>query len=149
MAMQRRLATVDRLARWGIQVNQSCVLCGGDIEEIHDHLYFECPYSQSLWTGIQEWLRYKRKIEEWEIEVQWLTTSVNNRNPKKTLLGVVFAAVVYNIWMERNERRFQGQRREVQDRAKEIARQVHISGQKNCKWTPILNTLNSYPTCNP
>ncbi|XP_016482342.2 uncharacterized protein LOC107803218 [Nicotiana tabacum] len=148
MAIQRRLAIVDRLAKWGIQVTHSCVLCGGGIEETHDHLYFECPYSQSLWTGILEWLSYQRKVENWEDEVQWLTTNVNNRNPRKTLLGVVFAAVVYYIWMERNERRFQNQRREVKDRAKDIVMQVHITGQKKCKWTPILSTLNSYPNCN-
>ncbi|XP_016446187.1 uncharacterized protein LOC107771350 [Nicotiana tabacum] len=148
MAIQRRLATVDRLAKWGIHVTHSCVLCGGDIEETHDHLYFECPYSQSLWTGMLEWLSYQRKVENWEDEVQWLTTNVNNRNPRKTLLGVVFAAVVYHIWIERNERRFQNQRREVKDRAKDIVMQVHIKGQKKCKWTPILSTLNSYPNCN-
>ncbi|XP_075076894.1 uncharacterized protein LOC142163500 [Nicotiana tabacum] len=148
MAIQRRLATVDRLANWGIQVTHSCVLCGCDIEETHDHLYFECPYSQSLWSGMLEWLSYRRKVENWEDEVQWLTTNVNNRNPRKTLLGVVFAAVVYHIWMKRNERRFQNQRREVKDRAKDIVMQVHITGQKKCKWTPILSTLNSYPNCN-
>ncbi|XP_019255176.1 PREDICTED: uncharacterized protein LOC109233767 [Nicotiana attenuata] len=148
MAIQRRLATVDRLAKWRIQVNHSCVLCGGDIEETHDHLYFECPYSQSLWKGLLEWLSYKRRVEIWEAEVQWLTANVNNRNPRKNVLRVVFAAVVYYIWMERNARRFQNQSKEIQDRAKEIVLRVHITGQKKCKWTPILNTLNSYPNCN-
>ncbi|XP_070019425.1 uncharacterized protein [Nicotiana sylvestris] len=121
MAIQRRLARVDRLAKWGIQ---------------------------NLWTGMLEWLSYQRKVESWEYEVQWLTTNVNKRNPRKTLLGVVFAAVVYHIWMERNERRFHNQRREVKDRTKDIVMQVHITGQKKCKWTPILSTLNSYPNCN-
>ncbi|XP_019242157.1 PREDICTED: uncharacterized protein LOC109222241, partial [Nicotiana attenuata] len=123
MAIQRRLATVDRLAKWGIQVNHSCVLCGGDIEETHDHLYFECPYSQSLWKGLLERLSYKRRVEIWEAEVQWLTANVNNRNPRKNVLRVVFAAVVYHIWMERNARRFHNQSKEIQDRAKEIVLQ--------------------------
>ncbi|XP_070001869.1 uncharacterized protein LOC142166146 [Nicotiana tabacum] len=70
MTIQRRLATVDKLAKWGIRVTHSCVLCGGDIEETHDHLYFECPYSQSLWTEMLEWLSYQRKVENWEDEVQ-------------------------------------------------------------------------------
>ncbi|XP_016507454.1 uncharacterized protein LOC107825139 [Nicotiana tabacum] len=108
MAMHRRLATVDRLVKWGVQVDQSCTLCGRDIEETHDHL-----------------------------------------NLRKVLLGVIFAAVVYNIWMERNERRFQQQSKEAKDRAKEIALQVHVAGQKKPKWLPILQPFNSYPTCNP
>ncbi|XP_070007628.1 uncharacterized protein LOC142165365 [Nicotiana tabacum] len=108
MAMHRRLATVDKLAKWGVQVDQSCTLCGRDIEETHDHL-----------------------------------------NPRKALLGVVFAAVIYNIWMERNDRRFQQLSREAKDRSKEIALQVHIAGQKKPKWSSILQSFNSYPTCNP
>ncbi|XP_075092363.1 uncharacterized protein LOC142172600 [Nicotiana tabacum] len=107
MAMHRRLATVDKLAKWGVQVDQSCTLCGRDIEETHDHLYFECSYSQCLWKGMLRWLEYQRTTGNWETKVQWLIANVNNRNPRKALLGVVFAAVVYNIWMERNERRFQ------------------------------------------
>nr|XP_016508793.1 PREDICTED: uncharacterized protein LOC107826344 [Nicotiana tabacum] len=144
MAMQRRLATIDKLTKWGIHVDQSCTLCGRDIEETHDHLFFECSYSQTLWNRMLRWLEYHRSPGSWDVEVQWLTANVNNRSPKKTLLGVVFAAVVYNIWMERNKRRFQQQKREVKDRAKDIVIQVHIAGQKKLKWLPILESLNNY-----
>ncbi|XP_009769734.1 uncharacterized protein [Nicotiana sylvestris] len=132
--MHRRLTTVDRLAKWGVQVDQSCTLCGRDIEETHDYLYFECSYSQSLWKGMLRWLEYQRTTGNWKTELQWLIANVNNRNPRKTLPGVVFAAVVYNIWMKRNDRRFQQLSREAKDRAKEIALQVHIAGQKKLKW---------------
>ncbi|XP_016499380.1 uncharacterized protein LOC107817991 [Nicotiana tabacum] len=129
MAIQRRLATVDILAKWRIQVPQSCVLCERDIEETHDHLFFECTYSQSLWKGMLGWLRYQRSVANWEDELKWLSANANNRNPRKTILGVVFAATVYHIWMERNDRRFQNQKREAKDRAKDITIQVHITGQ--------------------
>ncbi|XP_070003400.1 uncharacterized protein LOC142165733 [Nicotiana tabacum] len=148
-AMHRRLATFDRLAKWGVQVDQSCTLCGRDIEETHDHLYFECSYSQSLWKGILRWLEYQRTTGKWETKLQWLIANVNNRNLRKALLEVVFAVVVYNIWMERNDRRFQQLSREAKDRAKEIALQVQIAGQKKPKWSSILQSFNSYPTCNP
>ncbi|XP_016512084.1 uncharacterized protein LOC107829150 [Nicotiana tabacum] len=149
MAIQRRLATVDRLAKWEIQVSQSCVLCERDIEETHDHLFFKCPYSQSLWKGMLGWLRYQRSVANWEAGVKWLSVNANNRNPRKTILGVVFAAAVYHIWMKRNDRRFQNQKREAKDRAKDIPIQVHITGQQKCKWKPVLITLNDYPNFKP
>lgn len=33
LAIQHRLSTVDRLERWGIQVEKECVLCESDTEE--------------------------------------------------------------------------------------------------------------------
>lgn len=74
------------------------------------------------------WLRYQRSVTNWEAEVKWLFATANNRNPRKTILGAVFAAVVYHIWMERNDRRFQNQKREAMDRAKDVTIQVHITG---------------------
>lgn len=62
MKVRQRLATIDRLARWGIQVPQSCVLCDRDTKETHAHLFFNCQYSKSLWKGMMIWLRYQRSI---------------------------------------------------------------------------------------
>ncbi|XP_019230130.1 PREDICTED: uncharacterized protein LOC109211084 [Nicotiana attenuata] len=147
MAMHRRLATVDRLMKWGIQVEQGGVLCERDLTETHEHLFFECSYSNKLWESMLTWLGYHRRTQDWEEEVNWLIKNVNNRNPKRAILGVVFAAVMYNIGMERNNRRFQQCKKTVQDRAKDIAVQIHVTGQKELKWKPLLERLNNYPSC--
>lgn len=40
----QRLKTREQLAHFGMQVDQSCLLCGADIENIQ-HLFFNCVYS--------------------------------------------------------------------------------------------------------
>lgn len=147
MALHRRLATVDRLAKWGIHTNQSCSLCERDTEETHDHLFFDYVYSKTLWQAMLQRLKCQRTTGTWETEIQWLAANVNSRNPRKIILGVVFATVVYNIWMERNNRRFQRTTRDAKDRAKEISIQVHFTGVKLPKWSPMLQNINSYPLC--
>lgn len=147
MAMHRRMATVDRLIKWGIHVEQGCVLCERDVIEIHEHLFFEFSYSTKLWKSILTWMGYQRRIEDWEEEVNWLIKNVSNKNPKRALLGIVFDVVVYNIWMERNNKRFQQCKKAIQDRAKEIAVQIQVTGQMKPKWRPLLERLNNYPSC--
>lgn len=42
-----RLSTKDRLAAWGVIVEDSCVLCSGS--KSHSHLFFECHFSSAVW----------------------------------------------------------------------------------------------------
>lgn len=52
MALLGRLATKDRLHKWGGLTSDQCVLCFA-AEETHDHLFFQCPFSTQLWRSIQ------------------------------------------------------------------------------------------------
>ncbi|XP_070009789.1 uncharacterized protein [Nicotiana sylvestris] len=54
MAAHGKLYTRDRLQRWGIQVDQDCVLCKQANETIQ-HLFFECPYANTLWSKLLVW----------------------------------------------------------------------------------------------
>lgn len=135
------LASVDRLARWGIQVPKLCVLCDVDTEETHAHLFFECKYSTCMFQRMLVWLKYHRTITTQGSELARLSSKVNNKNPKNTILEIIFAVVVYHIWSERNNRRFQNQKREALDRAKEIVIQVHITGQKTTSYENDITTL--------
>ncbi|XP_074315253.1 uncharacterized protein LOC141651438 [Silene latifolia] len=49
LAMQRCLATVDKLNHKGICIINRCILCKATCET-HRHLFFRCPYSAALWT---------------------------------------------------------------------------------------------------
>lgn len=50
LAVQRRLATVDRLKKWGIHVAKKCVLYNTNTEETLDHLFFQYPYTRLYGT---------------------------------------------------------------------------------------------------
>ncbi|XP_059306387.1 uncharacterized protein LOC132057800 [Lycium ferocissimum] len=145
MVVQNRLATTDRLAAWGIQVDPICQLCSVGEVETHKHLFFECNYASFVWQTLLHWTGIRRQIGTWDEEVQWMSRRVTSSSPKWAILGFVFTSVVYHIWMERNARRFQQQHRSNVDRTREIPLQLHIVGQSNCKWSRRLADLNSFP----
>lgn len=82
-----------------------------------------------------------RQIGDWDTEVRWLFSQISNSRPIFMVLGFLFAAAVYHIWVERNYRRFKPIERESGDRLKEIVLQLHIVGQSNAK----LEQLNRFP----
>lgn len=49
-----RLHTKDRLAKWGISINQECSLCSSELETT-SHLFFQCPFSANIWNNILQW----------------------------------------------------------------------------------------------
>ncbi|XP_070013606.1 uncharacterized protein LOC142176111 [Nicotiana tabacum] len=51
LALQRRLATVDRLLKFGVQIDQQCALCKL-ASEIFDHLFFECYVTKEVWSRL-------------------------------------------------------------------------------------------------
>nr|XP_016511047.1 PREDICTED: uncharacterized protein LOC107828276 [Nicotiana tabacum] len=107
LALRKGFTTVDRLAKWGIQVSRNCVLCMSDTEETHSHLFFECEYSRQLWSSFLRWTRECSQVRSWEEEVERLTTKRCNNKAHAEVLRWLLAATVYHIWSERNARRFQ------------------------------------------
>ncbi|XP_019254595.1 PREDICTED: uncharacterized protein LOC109233241 [Nicotiana attenuata] len=148
LALNHRLATVDRLAKWKIDVPNECVLCTSQKEETLDHLFFECVYTKSIWTALLGWLKEKHSVGSWELELKWLTKRTKSSRPRAQVITFLFAATVYYTWMERNNRRFQNQFVTYADRVREIALQLHIKGQNRSKWKAVLEQLNRYPSGN-
>ncbi|XP_060201903.1 uncharacterized protein LOC132630338 [Lycium barbarum] len=111
LATQNRLATVNRLAKWGVQVVQSCVLCTTLEVETMENLCFGCRYSRFIWLTLLTWLGITRSIGSWVEEIVWLSKHVNNNRPRASVLGFIVAATIYHIWIERNARRFKAKAR--------------------------------------
>lgn len=93
-----------------------------------------------------QWLGYNRTPGDWYQEVEWLNSRIHNSRPQASILGFYYAAVVYQIWAERNARRFKNIAKESIQRLQEIAVQVHSAGQHHLKWRPRLLQLNKYPS---
>lgn len=70
LAAWRRLATFERLQKFGIQVSPACAFCAAPIETF-DHLYFECPMTRALWSRLLLWLGLSRTIGSWQQELEW------------------------------------------------------------------------------
>ncbi|XP_060200091.1 uncharacterized protein LOC132628310 [Lycium barbarum] len=56
-----RLRTKEVLLKWGLTVSPTCVLCD-QAPENANHLFFECPYSQTLWREVLKWQTWCRRI---------------------------------------------------------------------------------------
>ncbi|XP_060200469.1 uncharacterized protein LOC132628723 [Lycium barbarum] len=137
MALQRKLLTVDKVIKWGITVQTECVLCDTLLEETFDHLFFACPYSQHIWAAILTWLGVQRSIGDCNQEVNWLLQRISHSRPRACIMGFCFAAMVYHIWAERNERRFSNKQSSSLKRLKDVVVQLHIEGQNHSKWKSL------------
>ncbi|XP_019232110.1 PREDICTED: uncharacterized protein LOC109212868 [Nicotiana attenuata] len=144
LAIHQRIATVDTLLKFGIQVPPDCVFCAGTMETL-DHLYFECPHTRLLWDRILKWPGTTRIIESWQDEIAWINSIAKGKNGKAEITTAAFAMVVYCIWRERNSIRFQKRRYMVDETCKEIALHMHIQGRSKIKWQQALQNVNSYP----
>ncbi|XP_058733894.1 uncharacterized protein LOC131605567 [Vicia villosa] len=111
LACQHRLATKDRLAKFGVNVDQHCVFCGC-IETVQ-HLFFDCMYTSKVWGEVLGWLCIQHSIQEWNKELQWLIKICKSRNWRKHFVKIAVAETVYAVWMDRNARVF---RNEMQDK---------------------------------
>ncbi|XP_060206264.1 uncharacterized protein LOC132633869 [Lycium barbarum] len=145
LALHQRLSTVDRLRKWGIQVQTDCVLCENVVIESHEHLFFDCGYSQHIWAAILQWVGLNRDIGYWHSEVEWLGKKVRSKRPWNVILGFLFTATVYHVCMERNNHRFNKQKKTFESLIRDIALQLHIVGQKHVRWALCLHRLNRFP----
>lgn len=102
-----RLATRDRLFRWGVIDCATCVLCT-NFDESHEHLFFGCPFSTSVWQYSLVKNSIHRPCFPLLNEIQWINVHRGGANLQTLLVKLSCAAVVYHLWRERNRPIFQG-----------------------------------------
>lgn len=112
LAIQGRISTKERLAKQGITVDQTCMLCSRE-QECIDHLFFECDFSKEIWSRILKWQRIHRQLKLWQEEIEWANIEMRSNNPTAKVFRMTFAGCVYYIWQERNFRIFQNKKRTV------------------------------------
>ncbi|KAF7128948.1 hypothetical protein RHSIM_Rhsim10G0040700 [Rhododendron simsii] len=106
LAAQGRLSTKDILHQWGVQVDEICPLCGCE-QETHQHLFFECSYSASVWASVWSKSSSTRVPITLAALLEWFVQSVKGNSFKSKILKCSLAATVYFVWRERNLRVFQ------------------------------------------
>ena len=105
LAIRERLNTGDRLAMFGMVEVAECVFCMG--HESHDHLFFNCPFSISVWKGVQRRLNVSWSSSDWKGWICHLHSNLNGNSVSVLARKLAFTATVYHIWIERNMRKFQ------------------------------------------
>ncbi|XP_019241995.1 PREDICTED: uncharacterized protein LOC109222039 [Nicotiana attenuata] len=125
LVLQGRLATADRLMRWGIIVDSTCSLCQAELET-REHLFVECDYAKAIWKRLQKWLQWQQAPDEWDQHVNWAIKSAKGKSQQAQIFKLVYAECVYAIWIERNNRVFEKKARRWEEIAREIVYTCHV-----------------------
>ncbi|KAG7590570.1 Reverse transcriptase zinc-binding domain [Arabidopsis suecica] len=105
LAIQGRLPTRDRLRGWGLDVSADCVLCSGSIET-HRHLFFECPFSSSVWEAFAERIWPSPPLDLVSASSWILQCRSPPQHNASVIIKLIAQAACYLIWRERNARIF-------------------------------------------
>ncbi|XP_020255476.1 uncharacterized protein LOC109832542 [Asparagus officinalis] len=108
-SLYNRLATRDRLSRFGITSADECVLCSGGIES-RDHLFFQCPFSAYIWKLCKLKLQIDAMvINDLRTEALKIQSKFKMKDKTYKLSRMALSASVWHIWQERNRRIFHAQ----------------------------------------
>ena len=124
MAILNRLPTVDRLASWGMAVDELCCLCQQE-NESSDHLFFGCDYAKTIWKRIMQLCELRREVGSWEEALKWAILKLKGKALISILLRVGWSAFIYQVWRERNNRLFKQQeeaKEQIIEKIKEVVR---------------------------
>lgn len=106
--MGRRLKTHDRMKSWDVAssinvADLKCVFCSlhGDS---HEHLFFECLFTSSLWDRVKIIANLQNSNSKWD-DIVSLLVPLSNRNFLSNIIGrLALGATAYFVWQERNLR---------------------------------------------
>ncbi|GKA48635.1 RNA-directed DNA polymerase, eukaryota, reverse transcriptase zinc-binding domain protein [Tanacetum coccineum] len=105
MAIQGKLMTCDRMAKWGSYDMTVCALCKNNAES-HDHLFFNCPFSMALWKKLKTQMQFQSNATVWNDIVTELAVKPNKSSIWSIVRRLCLAGAIYSIWRERNNRVF-------------------------------------------
>ncbi|XP_058733386.1 uncharacterized protein LOC131604994 [Vicia villosa] len=101
LACHKRLATRERLAKFGLINDTNCCFCNHN--ETMEHLFYGCSTMKNIWSEILDWLHIGHTPLEWSQELQWLTRSGKGKGIKVGILKMAAAECVYQCWRFRND----------------------------------------------
>ncbi|KAL2232350.1 UNVERIFIED_CONTAM: Retrovirus-related Pol polyprotein from type-2 retrotransposable element R2DM [Sesamum indicum] len=105
LGLHGRLATRDRLGF--LQEEDLCSLCI-NTKESAKHLFFECPFSNFVWSRIRHWLGINRTMSTLQSAVKWLKKEKTGFSVQNKARHLALACTVYTLWRQRNEVIFEG-----------------------------------------
>ncbi|XP_057808524.1 uncharacterized protein LOC131023004 [Salvia miltiorrhiza] len=132
LAILKRMATCDRLLRFGIQCEQVCCLCKQENESLN-HLFFTCEFSAQVWRKLANWCGVRQQAFAWDAEVEYLENQGTSNTGKQLMYRLVVATAVYHLWRERNDRKFNSKESDVDRVVRQCQLMMVVRGSKNAK----------------
>ncbi|KAL2894454.1 hypothetical protein RDABS01_010363 [Bienertia sinuspersici] len=104
--MWDRLQTRDKLRKIGIQVENHCPMCGL-YQETADHLLVQCSYVRKCTQELNRSLKLFPQFQDLDSMSNWLNRPTAGR-VRCQVVQATSAALLYNIWIQRNKAICQG-----------------------------------------
>ncbi|KAK2421853.1 hypothetical protein QL285_032436 [Trifolium repens] len=101
LACNERLATRDRLHKFGIIDATRCCFCNAD--ETQQHLMFSCNETKSIWRKVLDWIQVDHNPVGWRQELDWILQYSKGKGCRAKVLKLAFTESVYEIWRYRND----------------------------------------------
>ena len=121
LMMNQKLSTVDRLVRWGLEVDKTCVLCK-KADETNEHLFLQCQFARKLWESLMRMLKHRGSVPmAWDQFQQWCVQHGKGKRSAAQMFKTVITEGIYGLWIERNNRIFEKKSSKEESIAKEIA----------------------------
>lgn len=98
--MRKRLQTIGRLYRIGVYPIDTCLLCDGSAET-HEHLFFNCTFSEQCLQKIKEWLVLRAITCNYDQILGWISKRSGGIKFRKQVL--VAAIEAQSIKSDRKE----------------------------------------------
>ncbi|XP_026399002.1 uncharacterized protein LOC113294842 [Papaver somniferum] len=109
LGMQKRLKTRNKLLKWGVIQDDSCILCHSS-PETEDHLFHACPFAAIIWKGLLLKMGYVKEMENsWDEEIAWCIGAFKGTSCSSTVKKLGLNGSMYHSWREGNNRVFRTQ----------------------------------------
>ncbi|XP_060969680.1 uncharacterized protein LOC115713582 [Cannabis sativa] len=98
-AINNQLLTRDHISKITLISYELCPVCLND-KETHAHIFMDCPFTLKVVADVNKWLGrldWPKSSKDW---YDWFSKPLKNLQEK--LFNVVCLAIVYNIWVNRN-----------------------------------------------
>ncbi|CAM8945788.1 unnamed protein product [Rhodiola kirilowii] len=100
LVVQNKLMTRDRLSQWGMQGDNSCIMCEAAVES-RNHLFFECRFSKEVWQKVMRFLLAEPDGSQWALLIPWFH-GLNQARLKTKMIDAGITRVLNGIWKARN-----------------------------------------------
>ncbi|GJZ17557.1 reverse transcriptase zinc-binding domain-containing protein [Tanacetum coccineum] len=99
LVVKQRLKTQDKIASWEVSdsLMKVCSLCE-QIQDSHDHLFFECTYSKQVWNHFKRLAGMCSLNECFNQILVHIIPFSKRRSPKSVIAKLVLAATTYYIF---------------------------------------------------
>ncbi|PWA42556.1 RNA-directed DNA polymerase, eukaryota, Reverse transcriptase zinc-binding domain protein [Artemisia annua] len=136
LAINKRLNTQDKVVVWNKVDMLKCSLCHSVMDN-HDHLFL-VVFSSKVWCHFKSLMRFEDAPDNLLPVIDLIASRTIGKSIWSIIQRLVLSAVVYHVWIERNNRIFQNKSRNINDLCDIIREAIrlrllslNIKGSKN------------------